>query len=114
METNKLINKLNFLFEVLNYETLSSLNDKDFSILILNFFLKVKKLKEEGLDLNEDFKKFIDSKHIEYFDDYELSTIYEERMQKILSELIAFCSPPRFWDTSFDEYMLKKWGIFMQ
>jgi len=113
MGNNKVINQLNDSFEILNFKSISSLDDEDFKILVLDFFSKVKKLKDEGLCLNEDLKEFIDSKHIEYYDFYEKSIIYEERMQLILSELIGFCSPPKFWETSFNDYMLKKWGIIV-
>lgn len=106
-----MINQLNDFFEVLDFETISSLSNEDFKILILNFFSRVKELKDGGLYLNEELKKFIDNKHIEYYDYYEKNTVYEERMQLILSELIGFCSPPRFWETSFSDYMLQKWGI---
>lgn len=106
-----MINQLNIFFKALDFETVSSLSNEDFKILILDFFSKVKELKDRGLSLNEDLKNFIDNKHIEYYDYYEKNTVYEERIQLILSELIGFCSPPRFWETSFGDYMLKKWGI---
>ncbi|WP_300353931.1 hypothetical protein [Chryseobacterium sp.] len=111
METNKMINQLNYLFELLDFETISSLSNENYKILILDFFIKVKKLKYEGLNLNEDLKSFINNKHIQYYDYYEKNHIYEERMQMILSELMGFCSPPKFWNVSFEEYMKLKWGI---
>lgn len=106
-----MINQLNYLFEILDFETISSLSNENYKILILDFFIKVNKLKYEGLSLDEDLKSFINSKHIQYYDYYEKSSIYEERMQMLLSELMGFCSLPKFWDASLEEYMKLKWGI---
>ncbi|MBK1895662.1 hypothetical protein [Chryseobacterium paridis] len=110
METSKMINQLNFLFERLDFKTISTLDNKDFRILAHSFFIEINKLRDEGLTLNEDFRKFINDKHIEYdHDDYGGDSIYEERMQHILRELTEFCSPPWFWNTPFDEYLAHKW-----
>lgn len=109
-----MINQLNNLFESLTFKIISVSNNDDLKKIILNFFSKVNILKDEGLILNEDLKTFIDNKHIEYYDKYEKSLIYEERMQMILSELVEFCSPPKFWDTPFKDYMLQKWGILIK
>jgi len=109
--TNKMINQLNSLFEILTFKAISSSNNDDFKKIILNFFSEVNNLKDEGLILNEDLKTFIDHKHIEYDDEYEKSPVFEERIQMILSELVEFCSPPKFWQAPFKDYMLQKWGI---
>lgn len=109
METNQMINRLNPLFKMLDFKTVSTLNNRDFKTLAHNFFIKMDKLKDGGLSLNDDFKNFINNKHIEYYDYYESNSIYEERMQNILSELIEFCPPPKFWSAPFDEYLAYKW-----
>lgn len=110
MEASNMINQLNFLFERLDFKTVSTLDNKDFRALMHDFFMEINKLREEGLILNDDFRKFINDKHIEYDDsNYRNDPLYEERMQHILSELTEFCSPPWFWSTPFEEYLAHKW-----
>lgn len=102
--------QLNFLFERLDFKTVSTSDNKDFRTLAHSFFIEINKLRDEGLILNDDFRNFINDKHIEYDnDDYGSDPLYEERMQDILSELTGFCSPPWFWSTPFDEYLAHKW-----
>ncbi|WP_345989854.1 hypothetical protein AAEU33_19820 [Chryseobacterium sp. Chry.R1] len=110
MEFSMISDQLNILFERLDFKTVSTLDNKDFRTLTHNFFIGINKLRDEGLTLNEDFRKFVNNKHIEYdHNDYGSNPIYEERMQDILSELTEFCSPPTFWDTPFEEYQAHKW-----
>lgn len=110
METTKMIDQLNFLFERLDFKTVSTLENKDFRTLAHSFFIEINKLRDKGLILNDDFRNFINDKHIEYdHDDYGSDPLYEERMQDILSELTEFCSPPWFWSTPFNEYLTHKW-----
>ncbi|WP_261511326.1 hypothetical protein [Chryseobacterium paludis] len=105
-----MINQLNFLFERLDFKTVSTSDNNDFRTLAHSFFTQINKLRDEGLILNDDFKKLINDKHIEYDDDnYGSDPLFEERMQHILSELTGFCSPPWFWSTPFDEYLANKW-----
>ena len=111
METNKMINELQNLVLELDVETLSTLQENDYKNFILNFFSKVNQLKRKGLIIDDLFKRYIDARYFDISDYFDENPVYEERIQDIFTELTEFCSPPKFWNTPFEEYMKVKWGI---
>ena len=111
METSKVISKFQDLLKELNFETISKLDEKDYEKFILEFFVKINRLKFQGLEVSSTLKGIIDKVYYDFSTHFDKSPLYEERIQDIFMELTGFCPPPKFWNTPFEEYMRRKWKI---